>query len=413
MLAQRLDGSKSVASIAAAREDEDEVCVSVGDCHNRSVSLDCAAKRQAAEAVQPPERLREEVEEIAFPEVVCLPLQGPRQNSSMKSQVAEPEPDRRTEELESEAPSVPSSLTRCSSRTGAHKTAEFPPSENKENLDGRETLSKYQRYLSNGCSSRPKSRAEKTHQGEMARTEVGPVREDCDEKVKEWANRLWCTRTSRPDEGDSAAPSVVSCSCSVSFAAEQPAKCSPEDLRLLAVLRPLVKGHDFYKKFCTKYTSKSPAFDPLKAKINPPANCGYGLRHFRLSEDFCSIVITATQSLGSDFRIPVECVVRPVVPQRTIDIIKAQKATRTTKAGDKEGMVAKIASAMLDREGKRGSCAAAEEDCGYYPFSFELTEKGRLDLIATDYQSLKLWVVGVSALSKNRKLAERLAKYRS
>ena len=103
-------------------------------------------------------------------------------------------------------------------------------------------------------------------------------------------------------------------------------------------------------------------------------------------------------TVHADFAVPLESIVKPVIPQQTIEIIRAQKAL---KQGETSG--------TLENRSK-DFAKEKMEDCAFYPFSFELVEKGRLELLATDYRALKVWVIGVSTITKNRKSAEGLAK---
>ena len=66
------------------------------------------------------------------------------------------------------------------------------------------------------------------------------------------------------------------------------------------------------------------AFDPLDAEKCPPEQCGYGIRLFQLREDLQSI--TAKQSLRNsvELTISVDKILKPIVPQTTLDIIKEQ-----------------------------------------------------------------------------------------
>ncbi len=41
-------------------------------------------------------------------------------------------------------------------------------------------------------------------------------------------------------------------------------------------------------------------------------------------------------------------------------------------------------------------------DSAYYPFSIALT-KGRVELIATSYETLKNWIIGINLLVSNKK----------
>jgi hypothetical protein len=151
----------------------------------------------------------------------------------------------------------------------------------------------------------------------------------------------------------------------------------------------LLNGHDFYKKFSTKYSARLPIFDPLKAELCPPSHCGYGLRHLSLTADLSNILISTKGGESGDLAIPIRSVVKPLIPHKTAEIIRAQKAAR--------GMPEQ---AMTNME---------YIDCAYYPFAFELEGKGKLELIATNYKDLKLWVISIGILTKNKKLDEMIS----
>jgi hypothetical protein len=60
--------------------------------------------------------------------------------------------------------------------------------------------------------------------------------------------------------------------------------------------------------------------------------------------------------------------------------------------------LAKIGIVNKNSELYRQKCL----DSGYYPFSIALT-KGRVELIATNYDTLKNWIIGINLLVSNKK----------
>eukprot|EP01022_Parablepharisma_sp_SALTPOND_P018617 TRINITY_DN3069_c0_g1_i1.p1 TRINITY_DN3069_c0_g1~~TRINITY_DN3069_c0_g1_i1.p1 ORF type:complete len:652 (-),score=76.31 TRINITY_DN3069_c0_g1_i1:5653-7608(-) len=415
--------------------------------HNRSISLDLSGIK-AEEIICGGQGITDSEEnddcgveigkedddeaEIEFPEVVCLPLQ-----QSAASKVARPK------QIENSITSTSLSLHQTSNATEhsqENKFVHIPESLQKSNdvpstrhssvclkLENKENkASKYQKYITNnickGTKSGNKTKV-RTTRVDSIELPANPFR-SVQDSSKNWANQLWCPKQSAkgelaknqanefsfslcvPDISQSASNSVMQ---SASFLdptdllKSESAGMSKNSAVLARLVEQLLKGHKFYKKFSTKYSAKLPAFDPLKAKICPPSHCGYGLRHLSLSYDFANIVISGT---GGDLVVPIRNVVKPIVPQQTIEIIRAQKIA-------KEGIASKIAAALVKNDAGIGRIIESSklkeyEKCEHYPFSFELAEKGKLELIATDYRELKVWVVGIGLLTKNKKLDDML-----
>ena len=62
-------------------------------------------------------------------------------------------------------------------------------------------------------------------------------------------------------------------------------KNSFDNIRFLTIqkLRPLITGINLYKRFNNNFYSNTKDFDPLNCLNNPPENCGYGMRMFKLN----------------------------------------------------------------------------------------------------------------------------------
>ena len=52
---------------------------------------------------------------------------------------------------------------------------------------------------------------------------------------------------------------------------------------LVQKIRPLINGINLYKRFNNNFYSNGKDFDPLNCLNNPPENCGYGMRMFKLN----------------------------------------------------------------------------------------------------------------------------------
>lgn len=188
------------------------------------------------------------------------------------------------------------------------------------------------------------------------------------------------------------------------------------------LIEPLLKGQHFYKKFSKQFSNTMKPFDPLETEEFPPDRCGYGLRYLCLSKDFRNLIIKQSQESSAHYSIPITSIEKPIIPQKTIEIIKFQKKAKIQNhmnAGDIEesygentGMINKIAKAIADKsilkspkseENYKKKCA----NCKYFPFWYKLVDNGRIDLIATEYGILKTWVIGISTLLKNQAVIEK------
>ena len=47
-------------------------------------------------------------------------------------------------------------------------------------------------------------------------------------------------------------------------------------------------------------------------------------------------------------------------------------------------------------------------DSTYYPFSLALGSQGRVELIATNYETMKNWIIGINLLVSNKKHLPKL-----
>eukprot|EP00347_Sterkiella_histriomuscorum_P015415 403357109 len=200
---------------------------------------------------------------------------------------------------------------------------------------------------------------------------------------------------------------------------------------------PLLDGSAFYKKFSSRQLLNENAFDALNADKYPPESCGYGIRLFQLDKSLMTINVRQSLKNAVENTIPLNEIVKPIIPSTTMDIIKAQKQfqlyqqahqlRKSSRNGvlnnnsgqgnyqvgsakdlleeflilDTKGNIshlAKIGIVNKNSELYRQKCL----DSTYYPFSIALT-KGRVELIATSYDTLKNWIIGINLLVSNKK----------
>ena len=194
---------------------------------------------------------------------------------------------------------------------------------------------------------------------------------------------------------------------------------------------PLLDGAAFYKKFSSRQSLNENAFDPLNSEKYPPENCGYGIRFFQLDRSLMCINIRQSLKNAVEHTIPLSDIVKPILPQTTMDIIRLQKhyamSNQQSNSMGMKGNLGQMYSCassskdlleeflILDTKGsisnlvKIGIVNKNSElyrqkclDSTFYPFSIALT-KGRVELIATNYETLKNWIIGINLLVSNKK----------
>jgi len=88
---------------------------------------------------------------------------------------------------------------------------------------------------------------------------------------------------------------------------------------------PLLDGAAFYKKFSSRQSLNENAFDPLNSDKYPPESCGYGIRLFQLDKSLLCINVRMSLKIAVETTICLNDIVKPILPQTTMDIIRAQK----------------------------------------------------------------------------------------
>jgi len=437
---------------------------------NEDINISLISKQEDECAVEIENQENLENTEIVFPEMVCLPLQQcaaekiskklnqgaekssvsiTKSNSSISNTL---EISQESKEISLEKNiEVPSGRTRCSSRSinrignNIKPIVLIPKQINekpaKENV---EKCKKYQKYINPNSKPITKN-SPLTHSitNRILAEQEEPKKEfdfsnSVQEPSKNWANQLWCPSVGMkiserneknqekskefsfslmvPDISNSNLSSLMQNASFIDqsellkneVGSNERLKMMKNNAVLAQLVQIMIKGNNFYKKFSTKFSAKLPSFDPIKAKICPPTHCGYSLRQFNLSKDYTNIIISNPNiSENEGIIIPIKSIVKPIVPQQTLEIIKAQKYA-------KENMVSKIASILTNQKNANGEslCGVEKikefEECKYFPFMLELAEKGKLELIATEYKDLKVWVIGIGLLTKNKKLDDML-----
>lgn len=156
--------------------------------------------------------------------------------------------------------------------------------------------------------------------------------------------------------------------------------------------------------------------------IYPPEACGYGVRSIKLHPHLDRIEIKHPSKPGVEITIPVESILRPVVPQITMDILRVQRkiveSHHTSGLPDDKFQMAEIfgdlsTKALLAKRGVNSLNNGMERylSCAYYSFSILLERNGKAEFVASSYNVFKDWIHGINMLLKYKKQLSKL-RYR-
>lgn len=171
-----------------------------------------------------------------------------------------------------------------------------------------------------------------------------------------------------------------------------------------------------FKKFGNTQSLKKAPFDPLTGEIHPPEACGYGMRHIKLSQNLEKLEIKNAFKPGIETSISLSTLMRPMVPQVTMDILKVQKKivelqTPVTYEGRHNHSDSGHTKSFFMQLGTNNAMNLDKyANCSYYPFSILLEKGGRIDLVAPNYVVFKEWIAGLNYLIKNKKHLQKVRK---
>lgn len=146
------------------------------------------------------------------------------------------------------------------------------------------------------------------------------------------------------------------------------------------------------------------------ADIQPPELCGFGMRSLMLHRSLEKIEVRHTSKPGVEAVIAISTILRPVVPQITLDILKVQKRTieghelqQDLRGGDPSQ------KSLFNQKGA-GINQKLEKcfNCQHYPFSVLLEKGGRIEFIAPSYAAFKEWINGLNCLMKYKKTLPKM-----
>lgn len=168
----------------------------------------------------------------------------------------------------------------------------------------------------------------------------------------------------------------------------------------------MLQGSFLYKKFTNAQSLKRAAFDPLMADVYPIEACGYGIRSIKLHPNLDRIEIKHTYKPGVELTLPLDRVLRAMVPQITMDVLRIQKKI----VGSAQQTEEDIPELFADKRGVNNMNNGIEKylSCSYYPFSLLLDRNGKVEFVASSYSVFKEWINGINMLLRYKKQLPQL-----
>jgi hypothetical protein len=148
-----------------------------------------------------------------------------------------------------------------------------------------------------------------------------------------------------------------------------------------SVIEQMVQGTMFYKKFSNRpmLNSNEKAFDPLFGDKVPPEQCGYGMRFVQLDPSLKFISIRHNLKNVDESQIPVNWIVKLILPSVTMDIIKLKKLQKASKKKKTLTQIDLVGTHHSDfgtinkrSEMYRDKCL----ETYFFPFSIAIQEQG-------------------------------------
>jgi len=148
---------------------------------------------------------------------------------------------------------------------------------------------------------------------------------------------------------------------------------------------PLVCGVNLFKRFST---TNSKIFDPKSAKDNPPENCGYALRIFKINLKEETLEIKKEKLKNIDMKINLTDIVKTLVNSQSKKIVNKLRNI-TFKPNN-------VANKILNQD--------------YIPFSL-IVENNSIDLSAQNYQIYSCFTNAIEEIIKYKKQIKEILKY--
>ncbi len=172
-----------------------------------------------------------------------------------------------------------------------------------------------------------------------------------------------------------------------------------------------------YKKFGNYQSLKQKSFNPLFVDQLPWEGCGFGMRSLKLSRNMKQVEIRSSMKAAVEQVIAVEDIIRPLIPQSTVDILKVQRRFEYRQYEPEINVILEkflvnnvdMLKHSLTGSKERNTAIALQRflNCKFYPFCILMEKGGRVELVAQSYQTFRQWVDGLNYLVKNKKTIVR------
>jgi len=145
------------------------------------------------------------------------------------------------------------------------------------------------------------------------------------------------------------------------------------------------------------------------------------MRSIKLNRNLDRIEIKHPYKPGVELNISFGTILRPIVPQVTMDILRVQKKVLESQnpisyvdgrlsIGDAYSNMGSKPVILLQPKISGNVRLEKYMNCTHYPFSILLEKGGRLEFVAPNYEVFKDWINGLNYLLKNRKHIPRMRR---
>jgi hypothetical protein len=139
---------------------------------------------------------------------------------------------------------------------------------------------------------------------------------------------------------------------------------------------------NIYKRF-----NNAKVFEPQNAKKNPPENCGYALRLFKLNNEDETLELKNPKNKHIEMRIPLISIIGLLISQTALNVVKGKRISTMKPNIDLNALIKP----------------------GYIPFSITL-EDGSIDVISPSYHIYVTFEAAIDEILKNKRNISNILK---
>ena len=109
------------------------------------------------------------------------------------------------------------------------------------------------------------------------------------------------------------------------------------------------------------------------------------MRNFKINRSLDKIEVRYSSKPGVETTIAVNAILRPVIPQITLDILKVQKRTFDQGFIDVKSDMKTLFNSKSSEKCTLTNRLERYKNCSFYPFSILLEKGGRIEVVAPNY----------------------------